>query len=390
MASNTQESRIFSRFGTATVSLGAPAQHDLSKKLKAAARAGFKYIDLFDECWAFYLKSHGQNETKLWDATPINLSLARNLGEEVKSLGMQIVCTQPLRVIEGRRDPGERKKLLELVAKRFPFMRAFDTDLVFMCSSLDKEPSSTLDYKTVAKDLAEMGRMAEEFSVADGGRMLKIGYENLSWAQRNTWASTWEVVHAANRHNVGLIVDSFNLLAVEFADPYNPEGHGRIYSTLRESLDVLRMSLASLVATVPGERIFLVQLGDAERMSPATFHPPTDPNIPGLLPWSRNHRLCPLETERGGYMPVDLVVATILATGYQGPLSVEVFASSLHSADPQVPEQHAERAIKSLKKLCEAATRVDPFWSTKASDSPAYKLWKQGKTSLSSTTSSRI
>ncbi|KAH7113004.1 xylose isomerase-like protein [Dactylonectria estremocensis] len=337
MASNTQESRIFSRFGTATVSLGAPAQHDLSKKLKAAARAGFKYIDLFDECWAFYLKSHGQNETKLWDATPINLSLARNLGEEVKSLGMQIVCTQPLRVIEGRRDPGERKKLLELVAKRFPFMRAFDTDLVFMCSSLDKEPSSTLDYKTVAKDLAEMGRMAEEFSVADGGRMLKIGYENLSWAQRNTWASTWEVVHAANRHNVGLIVDSFNLLAVEFADPYNPEGHGRIYSTLRESLDVLRMSLASLVATVPGERIFLVQL-------------------------------CPLETERGGYMPVDLVVATILATGYR----------------------HAERAIKSLKKLCEAATRVDPFWSTKASDSPAYKLWKQGKTSLSSTTSSRI
>ncbi|KAH7112630.1 xylose isomerase-like protein [Dactylonectria estremocensis] len=212
-------------------------------------------------------------------------------------------------------------------------MRAFDTDLVFMCSSLDKEPSSTLDYKTVAKDLAEMGRMAEEFSVADGGRMLKIGYENLSWAQRNTWASTWEVVHAANRHNVGLIVDSFNLLAVEFADPYNPEGHGRIYSTLRESLDVLRMSLASLVATVPGERIFLVQLGDAERMSPATFHPPTDPNIPGLLPWSRNHRLCPLETERGGYMPVDLVVATILATGYRvrSPLRFSLALSILRT-----------------------------------------------------------
>ncbi|EEU38499.1 uncharacterized protein NECHADRAFT_98157 [Fusarium vanettenii 77-13-4] len=346
MASNTHDSAFSSRFRTATVSLGAPTQHDLSKKLKATARAGFKYIDLFDECWAFYLKSHGQDETKLWDATPINLSLARNLGMEVKGLGMQIVCTQPLRMIEGRRDPRERKEQLELVAKRFPFMRAFDTDLVFMCSSIDKEPSSTLDYKTMAKDLAEMGRMAEEFSVADGGRMLRIGYENLSWAQRNTWSSTWEVVRAANRHNVGLIIDSFNLLAVEFADPYNPEGHSRIYSTPRESLDVLRMSLASLVATVPGERIFL----------------------------SRNHRLYPLETERGGYMPVDLVVAAILATGYQGPLSIEVFASSLHSMDPQVPGQHAERGIKSLKRLCEAATRVEPFWSTKAADSPAYKL----------------
>ncbi|KAH6981494.1 xylose isomerase-like protein [Ilyonectria destructans] len=305
-------------------------------------------------------KFHGQDETKLWEATPINLSLARNLGEEVKSLRMQIVCTQPLRVIESRRDPREKMEQLELVAKRFPFMRAFGTDLVFMCSSMDKEPSSTLDYKTVAKDLAEMGRMAEKFSVADGGRMLKIGYENLSWAQRNNWASTWEVVRAANRHNVGLIVDSFNLLAAEFADPYNPEGHG--------------------------ERIFLVQLRDAELMKAATFPSPTDPSDPELLPWSREHRLYSLEPGRGGYMPVDLVVAAILATGYQDPLSTEVFASSLNSADPQVPEQHAERAIKSLKKLCEAATRVEPFWSTKASDSLAYKIWKQGKTSMSNTT----
>ena len=371
------------RFGTATVSLGGPQEHSLSAKLKAAAKAGFMYIDLFDECWASYLEEHGQDGAKLWDATPTNLAIAKRLGDEVKGLGMQIAVTQPLRMIEGRKDTEERAHQLDLVSKRFPFMRAFDTDLVFMCSSMDKEPRSTLDYKVVARDLAEMGRRAEEFSNRDGGRMLKIGYEGLSWAQRNTWASSWEVVRAANRHNVGLILDSFNLLAVEFADPYNPAGHGRIYPTLKESLDVLRMSLASLVATVPGDRIFFVQLGDAELVDPRTFHPPTDPDTPALLPWSRKHRLYPMETERGAYMPVDLTLAAILATGYQGPLSLEVFAASLFSKDPDVPRTHAERGVSGLKRVCDAAGSVEPFWTTSAMVSPAYRAWKEGRTSYS-------
>lgn len=371
---------LSSRFGTATVSLGHPEHHDLSLKLQAAAKAGFKHIDLFDECWASYLRHHGQDGERLWDATPANLALARQLGDEVKSLGMRIVCTQPLRMIEGRRDPKQRKAQLELVAKRFPFMRAFDTDLVFMCSSIDKEPSSTHDYKTVVKDLREMGRMAEVFSAADGGRMLKIGYEGLSWAQRNTWASSWEVVRAANRHNVGLIVDSFNLLAVEYADPYNPDGHGRIYPTERESLDVLRMSLASFVSTVPGDRIFFVQLGDAERMDPLTFLKPTDESVPDLLPWSRKHRLYPLETDKGAYLPGDMTLAAILATGYKGPLSLEIFTESLYSPNAEVPDEHARRGVEGLTRLCHATETIEPFWGTAASDTLAYKVWKEGRT----------
>jgi 4-hydroxyphenylpyruvate dioxygenase len=368
------------RFGTATVSLGHPESHDLTPKLQAAAKAGFKYIDLFDECWASYLRCHGQDGDLLWEATPANLALAEKLRDEVKALGMEIVCTQPLRMIEGRRDPEQRRHQLELVAKRFPFMRAFDTDLVFMCSSIDKEPSSTSDYKTVVKDLREMGCMAEAFSRADGGKMLKVGYEGLSWAQRNTWASSWEVVRATNRHNVGLIVDSFNLLAVEYADPYNPEGHGRIYPTERESLDVLRMSLASFVSTVPGDRIFFVQLGDAERMDPTTFKKPTDPSIPDLLPWSRKHRLYPFEIDKGAYLPADMTLAAIHATGYQGPLSLEIFTASLHSPGAEVPNEHAKRGIEGLTKLCDAASKIEPFWGTAASDTLAYKIWKEGNT----------
>jgi 4-hydroxyphenylpyruvate dioxygenase len=369
---------IHNEFSIATLSLGNWRYHSLPTRLEEASKAGFKAIDLFDECWAEYLQSHGQDPNYLWDPTPENLQIARMLGKLVKSLGMRIACTQPLRKIEGIKDPAKRQQSFELVRKRFPFMRAFDTDLVFMCSSIDKEPDATLDYKTVARDLAELGHMAEDFSRKDGGRMLKIGYEGLSWAQRNTWASSWEVVRAANRHNVGLIIDSFNLLAVEFADPYNPEGHGRIYSTLNESIDVLKLSLASLVATVPGDRIFFVQLGDAELVKSSFLKP--GPEDPPLLPWSRGHRLYPMERDRGGYMPVELVAAAVLATGYNGPLSLEVFAHTLNQPDASVPSSHANRGYTGLQRLMKAVTEVSRFWGEPAQFSKAYSNWNSNAT----------
>lgn len=349
-------------FGIATLSLGNWREHRLTPRLEAAAKAGYQWIDLFDECWAAYLEEHGLPGDQLWEPTPENLQVARQLGDLVKSLGMRIACTQPLRQIEGLKDLAERRATFDLVAKRFPFMRAFDTDLVFMCANIRTDEGVTADLKTVARDLAELGDMAAAYANQDGGRMLKIGYEGLSWATRNTWSASWEAVRFANRPNVGLIVDAFNVLAVEFADPYNPAGHGRIYPTLEESLDVLMGSLASLARMVPGDRIFFFQCGDAELVNPATFQPPTDPDAPALLPWSRNHRLYPLEQSLRGYMPVELVAAAVLATGYNGPMSLEVFNTSLNQPGSDVPRVHASRGIVSLQRLMEAARALAPFW----------------------------
>ncbi|KAJ5179983.1 hypothetical protein N7492_003193 [Penicillium capsulatum] len=330
--SHLQPSAVKNEFGIATLSLGNWREHRLQPRLEAAAKAGYQWIDLFDE---------------------------------FKSLDMRIACTQPLRQIEGIKDPAERRASLDLVAKRFPFMRAFDTDLVFMCANIRTDRGVTSDLKTVARDLAELGDMAAAYSRADGGRMIRIGYEGLSWATRNTWSSSWEAVRFANRPNVGLIIDAFNILAVEFADPYNPAGHGRIYPTLEESLQVLAGSLASLARSVPGEKIFFYQCGDAELVNPATFLPPADSKTPALLPWSRSYRLYPLEQSRGGYMPVELVTAAVLATGYAGPISHEVFNSSLNEPGSDVPDSHATRGIASLETLINAATNLAPFWSSR-------------------------
>ncbi|KAJ5932129.1 hypothetical protein N7516_006618 [Penicillium verrucosum] len=350
--------------GIATLSLGNWREHRLEPRLKAAAKSGYQWIDLFDECWAAYLEEHGLPGDQLWEPTAENLHVARKLARVVKSLGLRVACTQPLRNIEGIKDPVERQAAFDLVAKRFPFMRAFDTDLVFMCANVRTDEGVTSDLKRVARDLAELGDMAAAYARADGGRMLKIGYEGLSWATRNTWSASWEAVRFANRPNVGLIVDAFNILAVEFADPYNVAGHGRIYPTLEESLDILTGSLASLVSTVPGDRIFFFQCGDAELMNPTTFLPPTDPETPALLPWSRSHRLYPLEKSRGAYMPVELVTAAVLATGYLGPVSLEVFNASLNQPGEMVPAEHASRGINGLRLLCETAKSIPAFWQS--------------------------
>ncbi|KAL3482954.1 xylose isomerase-like protein [Aspergillus germanicus] len=363
-------STVPNEFGIATLSLGNWRSHRLQPRLEAAAKAGYKWIDLFDECWAAYLEEHGLPGDQLWEPTPRNLQLARKLSDLVKALGMRIACTQRLRKIEGIRDPAERRETLDLVAKRFPFMRAFDTDLVFMCASIRSDSASasggvTTDLQTVARDLAELGDMAAAYSHADGGRMLRIGYEGLSWATaRNTWSSSWEAVRFANRGNVGLVVDAFNVLAVEFADPHNPAGHGRFFATLEESIDVLRGSLAALVATVPGDRIFFFQCGDAELVDPKAIRlAQPDGDTPALLPWSRGHRLFPLEQARGAYMPVEMVAAAVLATGYQGPISLEVFNHSLNQPGEHVPEEHAARGIAGLRKLVAAAMALPAFWT---------------------------
>lgn len=155
----------------------------------------------------------------------------------------------------------------------------------------------------------------------------------------------------ADHPNVQLVLDTFNMLAVEYADPYNPNGHGRIFDTEKESMAVLRESLHSLASTVDGRRICMVQVADAEKVDSRVFRPPTDPSIPPLLPWSRNHRLYPSEQAIGGYLPVAECLAAIVACGYTGPLTVEVFNTSLASPDKASPSRHARRAIDGLKSV---------------------------------------
>ncbi len=174
-------------------------------------------------------------------------------------------------------------------------------------------------------------------------------------------------------------------LAVEYADPYAPAGHGRIHATPEESLRVVRERLAKLVKLIPGDKIYVVQVADAALVDPKSLKPPTSASEkwtpehePPHRQWSTSHRLFPNEQERGGYMPVADCLAAILATvrsrslqgclrgavadllvglqGYKGAFTLEIFNDSIHENNDKVVPTHARRSYAGVE-ACVAEAR---------------------------------
>src|SRR5690606_590318 len=107
-----------------------------------------------------------------------------------------------------------------------------------------------------AADFVELGELAR----AAG---MRVGYEALAWGRHvSDHRDAWEIVRRADHPNIGLILDSFHTLARNI-DP-----------------DTIR--------SIPGDRIFIVQLADAPLIEM------------DLLYWSRHFRNMPGE----GDLPV--------------------------------------------------------------------------------------
>jgi sugar phosphate isomerase/epimerase len=164
-------------------------------------------------------------------------------------------------------------------------------------------------------DLAELADICAE-------KGFRIAYKNYCWATcAPTWRTVWEIVKKANRPNLGLCLNTFQTAAGEFGDPTTRSG--LIEELNRAELETRwRNSLTELVATVPAEKIFSLQISDAYKMDP-----PMDPNSFGRTEaarsrWSHAYRPLPFD---GGYLPVHIVLGAILRTGFREWLSVEVF-----------------------------------------------------------------
>ena len=83
----------------------------------------------------------------------------------------------------------------------------------------------------IAADLRDLGDLAREFGVA-------VGFEALAWGRHiNDYRQAWEAVRRADHAHIGLILDSFHMLAKRL--PVDD------------------------IAGIPAERIVLVQTADA-------------------------------------------------------------------------------------------------------------------------------
>jgi 3-dehydroshikimate dehydratase len=199
---------------------------------------------------------------------------ARDVARMCRDLGLEICALQPFRDFEGMPEP-QRKQAFRRVERKFDLMGELGTDLLLVCSNVS--PASLGGIDRAADDFHDLGERAR-------ARGLRVGFEALAWGRHvNDYRDAWEIVRRANHNSIGIILDSFHALAPSF--PVAP------------------------IRAIPGDRIFLVQLADA---------PQLDLDV---LSWSRHFRCFPGQ----GNLPIMEFMQAVVATGYNGPLSLEIF-----------------------------------------------------------------
>jgi sugar phosphate isomerase/epimerase len=151
----------------------------------------------------------------------------------------------------------------------------------------------------------------------------RMAYENWCWSTHApTWKDVWEIVKQVDRPNVGLCLDTFQTAGGEWGDPTTASG--LIEDLPKPELEKRwKTSMQDLAASIPAEKIYLLQISDAYK--PKT---PIEKIIKNeLLPrgqWSHDFRPMPYD---GGYLPIEDVTKAVLKTGFRGYFSMEIFDS---------------------------------------------------------------
>src|SRR5882757_1876851 len=224
-------------------------------------------------------------------------------------LGLRVLLFQPFRDFEAA--PRARMpKNFDRAEAKFDIMEQLGCDLMLVCSNT--APDAIDDDAVAAEDLRGLGARAAQ-------RGFRIGYEALAWGRNvKTFGHVWKIVQKANHPAVGMIVDSFHTFAIDDDD--------------------------APIAKLPGEKIFFAQLADAPLMR-------LDP-----LSWSRHFRLFPGQ----GAFPVTRFTRNVLASGYNGPISLEIFNDEFRAAPPRPTAIDAMRSLLLLEEELAGDTATAP------------------------------
>ena len=148
----------------------------------------------------------------------------------VSDYGLEISLFQPFRDFEGMPEP-YRSRAFDRAKKKFDIMNDLGAKTILVCSNTSNLAVGGID--RAADDFNELGEIAKN-------RNIFIGYEALAWGKYiSDHRDAWEIVRRANHNNVGIILDSFHTL----------------------SRDINLDSIAS----IPKEKIFIVQIADAPK-----------------------------------------------------------------------------------------------------------------------------
>ncbi|MER6984674.1 sugar phosphate isomerase/epimerase, partial [Streptomyces carpinensis] len=223
--------------------------------------------------------------------------------EEIRArcadLGLAIELYQPMRDIEAV-PRAEFARNLRRARKKFELMRRLGADTVLVCSSVS--PLARDDDALASEQLSELADLAQDFGI-------RVAYEALAWGRHvSTYDHAWHIVETAGHPALGTCLDSFHILS-RGSDPKGIED-------------------------IPGEKIFFLQLADAPQLAM------------DVLQWSRHHRCFP---GQGGFDIAGLL-RHVLRTGYDGPLSLEVFNDVFRQAEAGPTAVDARRSLLVLQE----------------------------------------
>jgi 4-hydroxyphenylpyruvate dioxygenase len=213
-------------------------------------------------------------------------------------LGLSIDLFQPFRDFEAV-TPAQLHRNLARARATFDVMAQLGADTLLVCSNV--APDAIDDDDLAAEQLRALADSAAAHGV-------RVAYEALAWGRHvSEYDHAWRLVRAADHPALGICLDSFHVLA------------------LGTGLDA--------IAQIPQDKLFFCQLADA-----------TDLAV-DVLSWSRHHRCLP---GQGAFDLLDFTTR-VLETGYDGPLSLEVFSDALRQADPDRVARDARRSLAALE-----------------------------------------
>jgi 4-hydroxyphenylpyruvate dioxygenase len=234
---------------------------------------------------------------------------ARDVRKMVTDLGLKILLFQPFREFEGA--PRNRwQRNIDRAKRKFDLMAELGTDKILVCSNA--LPDALRDDAVIIDDLANLAEIAEK-------RGIIVGYEALAWGTHVSSAHhAWRLVNAVNHPNMGIILDSFHTLSLN-DDP------------------------ATLLG-IPAHKIVFIQMADAPRLQM------------NVTEWSRHFRCFPGQ----GELDMAGFLAPIIASGYDGPLSLEIFNDGFRAAPPRPTAIDGRRSLLFLEEMTRKRLKDKP------------------------------
>ena len=214
---------------------------------------------------------------------------------------------QPLRDFEAMPEAAVRREPAARGGASSRSWSELGAGLLLVCSNVSPD---AIDDDALAA--AQLHALAER-AAAHG---IRIAYEALAWGRHvRDYDHAWRIAEAGDHPNLGTCLDSFHILS-RGGDPAG-------------------------IRDIPAEKIFFLQLADAPEL------------VMDVLQWSRHYRCFP---GQGGF---DLAgfLEHVLAAGYDGPLSLEVFNDVFRQADPERMAVDAMRSLLLLEEATAAARR---------------------------------